>query len=165
METWEEYAASQKSYAEMMAIALAIHPDMKVRLTQFDYSGWEMYMPTSFIEKYDLPDEFKGTVAWEMYEERDSGYDNSLQRYRHKNGFDSIPLEGVAEYVNLNHEQNAWGTEVLNQLLKDNGIVIDWKNITKETMHSYNVFRDEASALADTEFETQRKALKERFDI
>lgn len=105
MESWEEYQASQRSYSEMLVEAQKIHPDMKVRLV--DENGWEMFMPTAFIERYELSDEFQGTVAWEWYESRDSGYDNALQRYRHKNGFNSIPLEGVAEYVNLNHEENA----------------------------------------------------------
>lgn len=165
MESWETYQASQRSYTEMLAEAQKIHPDMKVRLDVFTHSEWEMFMPTPFIERYELPDDFKGTHAWELYEERDSGYDNSLQRYRHKNGFDGVPLEGVAEYVNLNHEQNAWGTEVMNRLLKENGIVIDWNNITKEIMHSYNVFRDEASELSNVEFASKRQALRDKFDI
>lgn len=163
MESWEEYQASQRSYSEMLVEAQKIHPDMKVRLV--DENGWEMFMPTAFIERYELSDDFKGTVAWEWYESRDSGYDNALQRYRHKNGFDSTPLEGVAEYVNLNHEENAWGTEVLNQLLKDNGIVIDWDTITKEIFRKYEQFRDEASALANVEFASKRLALRDKFGI
>jgi hypothetical protein len=165
MESWEEYQASQRSYTEMLAEAQKIHPDMKVRLTEFDENSWEMYMPTAFIEKYELSEEFKDTPAWEMYKERDSGHDNSLQRYRHKCGMDRVPLEGVAEYVNLNQEEQVWGIAVLNKLLKDNGIVIDWDNITKETASKYGKFRKEASVLANTEFESKRQALKDKYGI
>lgn len=165
MESYEEYQASQKSYAEMLEMAQKMHPDMKVRLDQFTHTEWEFYMPTQFIEKYELPEEFKGTVAWEWNEERDSSYDNQLQRYRHKNGFNSVPLEGVAEYVNLNHEENAWGHAVLNKLLEEDGIVIDWDNITKTVFRKYEKHRDEAGRLAGIEFESKRQALKDKFDI
>lgn len=165
MESWEEYQASQKSYTEMLEMAQKMHPDMKVRLDQFTHSEWEFYMPSKFIERYELPEESKGTVAWEWYEERDSGYDNQLQRYRHKNGFDGVPLEGVAEYVNLRHEENAWGTAVLNQRLAEEGIVIDWDNISEPVFRKYEKHREEAGRLAGIEFESKWKALKDKFDI
>lgn len=165
MESYEDYQARQKSYSEMLEMAQKMHPDMKVRLDQFTHAEWEFYMPTQFIERYELPEEFKGTVAWEWNEERDSSYDNQLQRYRHKNGFNSVPLEGVAEYVNLNHEENAWGHAVLNKLLEEDGIVIDWNNITKTVFRKYEKHRDEAGRLAGIEFESKRQALKDKFDI
>ena len=117
------------------------------------------------MRKYELAEEFKGTVAWEWYEERDSGYDNQLQRYRHKNGFDSVPLEGVAEYVNLRHEENTWGHAVLNKRLEDEGIVIDWDNISETIFRKYEKHREEAGRLAGIEFESKWKALKDKFDI
>ena len=51
MESYEEYQARQKSYTEMLEMAQKIHPDMQVRLDQFTHTEWEMFMPTTFIEK------------------------------------------------------------------------------------------------------------------
>lgn len=165
MESWEEYEASQRSYTEMLAEAQKIHPDMKVRLDLIDHQQWEMYMPTAFIERHDLSESFKGTPAWQWQEERDSGYGNQLQRYRHKNGFDCVPLEGVAEYVNLNHEESAWGNSILDEKLKEDGIVIDWSNISDEVFRKYKAHRAEAERLCEIEFADKRQALKDKYEI
>lgn len=168
MESWEEYEASQRSYTEMLEAAKKIHPDMQVRLDLIDHQKWEMYMPTEFIERHNLPESFKGTPAWEMQEERDSGYDNQLQRYRHKNGLDCVPLEGVAEYINLNYEENAWGSKIRDERLMQEGIVIDWKdwkNVSDEDFLKYKKYHKEAERLCEIEFADKRQALKDKYEI
>lgn len=168
MESWEEYEASQRTYTEMLAEAKKIHPDMEVRLDLIDHQKWEMFMPTNFIERYGLPESFKGTPAWDMEQERDSGYDNQLQRYRHKNGFDCIPLEGVAEYVNLSHEENTWGSKIRDEKLKEDGIVIDWKNwkeVSDEDFAKYKAHHKEAERLCEIEFAEKRKMLQDKYGI
>ena len=168
MESWEEYQASQKSYTEMLEMAQKMHPDMKVRLDLITHSEWEFYMPTKFIEKYELSETFKGTRAWEWYEERDSSYDNQLQRYRHKNGYDSIPLEGVAEYVNLREEQEVWARPVRAELHAKNGSGItesEWATVQNEKFMAYRATESELNKLVEIEFKDKWEALNEKWEF
>jgi hypothetical protein len=152
----------------MIAEAQKIHPDMKVRLTM-DESGWEMYMPTPYTEHYELDERFKGTAAWEMYEERDSGYDNSLERYRYKNGYRGVPLAGVAEYINLRSDQQAWAAPVAERLHAENDSFIgddDWgAELSNERFEAYQRTQEQVGKLMEAEFKDKWEALRKKWDF
>lgn len=139
---YDEYIASQKSYSEMVAIAKDIHPDMKVRLV--DENSWEIYLSTDKIEKTKLSETYKNTAAWDLANSYDSGYGDALLRYRWKNGMSNIPIEGVAEYINLGDEQYAHAKKIQEKMFIEQGVTsedLDFllggnsKDLTDEDVH------------------------------
>lgn len=92
-----------KKYSEMLAKAKLVHPDLKVRLNE-STETWEFYMSTEIRENSALDESFKGTYAWNLFEESESAYGNSLERYRQKQGFSHLPLHAVAEKVNIDSD-------------------------------------------------------------
>lgn len=153
-----------RTYTEMIAEAKKIHPDMQVRVTDFGDSQWEMFMPTAFHESHELPDEYKGTAAWTQYEDYDSKYDNALQRYRHNAGLDSIPLEGVAEVVNLKAEQQQWGSVIQQQLHSMAGTDFGWDGeVTNEQFSAYRNVQAKVAQRIEAEFAEKWAALEKKW--
>lgn len=176
-ETFNDYFANVRNHSEVLEEAQKIHPEMKVRLVGND--EWEMYMPTSYTENHDLSEAYKGTAAWEAYKTRDSGYDNELERYRHKQGYSGSPLEAVADIINLQHDQHEWVKPVKEAILAEHGLSESifeemWKKkdaTEEETEKSNEIFSQyqrcvkEAYNLGSVEFEAKWAALKEKWEL
>jgi hypothetical protein len=162
----DDYYENMRTHEQMLAEAQKIHPDMKLRLG-IDGNSWEMYMPTPYSEHYELDEKYRGTRAWEWYEERDYSHDNALQRYRDKNGFRGVPLAGVAEYVNLNAEQQEWAGPVSDRLHSENGSGItedEWANISREKFDAYEATQKQVNELMQAEFKDKWEALRNKWD-
>lgn len=165
--TLDDWTANMRTHEQMLAEAQKIHPDMKVRLAA-DERSWEMFMPTPYEEHYQLEEKYRGTPAWTLYEERDNSYDNSLQRYRHKNGFDTVPLAGVAEYINLREEQQVWAGPVQARLHAENNSDIteeEWPSVSNDKFSAYQRTQNQVADLMRTEFADRWAALKEKWDM
>lgn len=170
---FDEMLANQRSYSEMLAEAKKIHPDMQVRLDSIYEDKWEMFMPTEFREKFELSDRFKGTAAWDMQESFEGGYGNELERYRHKQGFSHVPLEGLAEYINLSHEAHLRFNEVMNEMLQVRNLKpiedIDLDSMEESARQAYWKEYSELRSIAQTqvnaEFDSREAALKDEYRI
>lgn len=166
MDEINDYFLNQRNYDQMVELAKKIHPDMQVRLNGFDQNQWEMFMPTRFTEAYQLDEKFKGTAAWEMHESRDASYDNELERYRYKNGHSGIPLDGVAELVNLSAEESTWWRDLANRLHAQRGTGIadnEWQTVAEAKFRAYQKTEKEAHELMQAEFADKRKALHDKW--
>jgi hypothetical protein len=168
MET-NDYFANMRNHDEMLAEAKKIHPDMRVRLIDQGECKWEMYMPTPYTGHISLNEKYKGTEAWNYYESRDAGYDNELERYRYKQGYSHLPIEGVAEIINLKHEQHVWAAEVAEQLHAENGSGItneQWQGeVTNEQFTAYTATQRKVAGMMETEFSAKWDALREKWEF
>lgn len=113
-----------KSYSEMMAKAKAIHPDMKVRLSERG-EKWEFYMITELQPEKILNESFKGTHAWELYETFDPIHSNKLNEYKEKHKFLDIPLEAVAERVNIDFKRSELTESIRLSIYSEYGVTKD----------------------------------------
>lgn len=171
--SWEEVVAKRRSYSEMLAEAKKIHPDMQVRLDEIYHEKWEMFMPTDFTENIELSEKYKGTAAWEMYENPESGYGSELERYRHKQGFDHVPLDGLAEYINLRSAATLAYTNLLSEMLQMMGMepieTIDLDAMEEQVRVAYWKRYSKVAATAkkqvNEEFESREQALKQEFNF
>lgn len=177
-DAYNAYMATVRTHSEMLEEAKKIHPDMKVRFGA-DGETWEFYMPTTFTENHELPQKYEGTPAWECYKSRDSSYDNELERYRYKQGYQGMSLEGVAELINLKEEEQKWARPVIEKLMEEQGVSEEmfsqmWKDNptteeeidkSNEIFSKYQNCRREAGKMMTAEFEAKWAALRDKWDM
>jgi hypothetical protein len=97
---------TEKTFEEVLAYAQTLHPDATVKST--DENTWQVIIPTDFTIPYGLPESYKGTPAWEAYEEQSSGGESVLERWGRKNSHGWSPTVIVADYYNLLCEKLEW---------------------------------------------------------
>lgn len=92
------------THNQMLEKAREIHPKATLELDEVT-NEWRIVINTLFTQEFELDPEFEGTPAWELFNETDSSYGDSLSRWMHKNGVHGTLHEGATV---LNREARAW---------------------------------------------------------
>lgn len=160
-EARQRIEASRRTYEEMLETAHKIHPEMRLRLVGIRQDLWEMYMPATFLDKKQLSGSYKGTFAWNLYQQDAQNYDNRLERYRQRNGLEGHPLEAAADHANLTDEEQVWVAPILAKLMEENDAVIDdWdEDIDNEKLIRHAGCRTEVMKLTREKFSDKWDAL------
>lgn len=141
----------ERTYAQMLEIAKAISPDARVRAIDYGEQKWEIYIPSEFAPTYDLPESYKGTPAWDLSLLDDGSYGDQLSRWGYKNGYRGLPIEGIADYYNVQCEFSSREYAIASELDKSAGFIpmneiTDWKPITREIAAQYMDHKKTAQA-------------------
>jgi hypothetical protein len=159
-----EINVTKKSYDEMLAEAQSIHPDMKLRVTGQNKDEWEMFLPTNNIQPQVLSDRFKDTKAWELLNTPYPGFDNALESYRRRKKLDGVPLDGVAEHINLYEDQQNWGGPVKARLHAASGTDFDWAGeVSNDQFSAYQKTQRKVADIINAEFKDKWDALREKW--
>lgn len=135
------------SYDEIVAHAKSMHPNASVSLSSLG-GHWMISIDTDIEVNEDLPDDFKGTPAWDLYMQFNSSYNNELHHWGDNNGHGWLPIEGIATMFNMNAKKNAIFKEYVNEKsLAVLGEPFDWDNATNETFTAYKAIREEANVI------------------
>lgn len=152
------------SYDDMLLAAQAVHPDMKLRVTGINKDEWEMFLPTKVSQPSELSDKFKGTSAWELLNTPYRGFDNALESYRDKKHLHGVPLDGVAEHINLYQDQQDWAKPVQAAIQAQDGTDFSWDGeVSNEQFIAYNATQVKVAALIEAEFKEKWAALKAKW--
>lgn len=159
----EKYVA-KKSYDEMLVEAQRIHPDMKLRVAGDNKDEWEMFLPTNSVQPQVLSDRFKGTMAWELLNAPYPGFENALESYRQKKNLHGVPLDGVAEHINLYQDQQDWSGPVKAKFHAESGTDFDWNGeVSNDQYSAYMVTQRKVAQIIETEWKDKWDALREKW--
>lgn len=153
------------SYNDMLLAAQAIHPDMKLRVTGINKDEWEMFLPTTGIQPFQqLSERFRGTKAWELLNTPCSGFDNALENYRSLKKLHGIPLDGVAEHINLYQEQQEWSGPIHAALHAESGTDFSWDGeVSNDQFSAYRITQSKVCELIDAEWSEKWAALQDKW--
>ena len=159
----EKYVTT-KSYDEMLQAAQRIHPDMKLRVAGINKDEWEMFLPTNNIQPHVLSDRFKDTKAWELLNTPYPGFNNALESYRQKKNLHGVPLDGVAEHINLYEDQQNWSGPVKAKLHAESGTDFDWDGeVSNDQYSAYMKTQRTVAHIIEDEFKDRWDALQDKW--
>lgn len=159
-----EKDVTTKSFDEMLKAAQKIHPDMKLRVTGYNKDEWEMFLPTQSIQSQGLSDRFKGTKAWELLNTPYQGFDNALESYRQRKNLHGVPLDGVAEHINLYEDQQNWSGPVKAKLHGDAGTDFSWDDdVSNDQFSAYMKIQRKVAKIIEDEWKDKWDALREKW--
>lgn len=142
-----------KNYAQMRELAEAISPKAKVRKKGSE-DIWEIYIPTDFHIDVNLSEDYKGTPAWDAYNQYDAKYGNELERWSDYSGYDELPVEAVADFYNCEIAASSRAAELLDAAQKETGISPEVRDkLSKEQIRLWFEMKKEARKTADLEFQ------------
>lgn len=155
---------TKKSYDEMLKAAQKIHPEMKLRVVGENNDEWEMFLPTNSTQPYELSDRFKGTKAWELFLAPYQGFDNALESYRQRKNLHGVPLDGVAEHINLYEDQQNWSAPVKAKLHAETDTDFDWNGeVSNEQFIAYQRTQVKVARIIEAEWADRWAALRKKW--
>lgn len=157
-------SAPKMTYDDMLAEAQKIHPYMKLRVVGENSDKWEMFMPTELTQPNALSDRFKGTKAWELFLAPYQGFDNALESYRQRKKLHGVPLDGVAEHINLYEEQQNWSGPVKAKLHAETGTDFDWNGeVSNDQFSAYQRTQVKVARIIEAEWADRWDALRNKW--
>lgn len=150
------------SYELAVKQAKEISPWAKVRLAE-DGLAWQITIPTGILSPFRLPDSYRGTPAWDAYNEPNIAFQNALMSWANRKKMLGRPLEYIADYYNLSQTEGAEMAVFAKELHKETGVAdLDWPGeVTNEQFSQYEDNMNKAAAMVD---QTNRKALDEKWE-
>ncbi|MBC9704862.1 MAG: hypothetical protein H9W81_07780 [Enterococcus sp.] len=149
------------SYELAVEQAKAISPLAKVRLTRHG-EAWEICIPSNFLSPATLPETYRGTPAWEKYNEPNGLYPNALLSWANYRKMLDKPIEYIADYYNLSQIQGEEMQKFAKELHKETGIAdLDWDGeVSNEQFSQYKKNIETAKTMIDP---TGRHLLDEKW--
>lgn len=148
-----------KNYREMLEIAKGISSSARVRKLEMN-EQWEIYIPTEFTADWNLPDNYRDTPAWDAFQEHDYSYGGSKLAQWGENRFSDLPIDGIADYYNLETLISIRVDELMQEFEMSTGIKLAnvktlARNEVVQWQRALTKIRDDVRA----EFSNQRAAL------